>query len=87
MSFKNWTKIFDNADDVEPSHTDDSTCIQEAEYGICEVQRTADPAKVKSGIISQSLSSKLISITITLMYFLPTHVISCLVYLCTLGHV
>jgi len=33
------TKISDKADDVEPNYTDDSTCIQEAENGTCEVQR------------------------------------------------
>jgi hypothetical protein len=39
FSFKNLTKISDKADDVEPNYTDDSTCIQEAENGTCEVQR------------------------------------------------
>jgi hypothetical protein len=33
------TKISDKADDVEPNYTDDSTCIQEADNGTCEVQR------------------------------------------------
>jgi len=31
--------MLDKADDVEPNYTDDSTCIQEAENGTCEVQR------------------------------------------------
>ena len=31
-----WQKY--KADDVEPNYTDDSTCIQEAENGTCEVQ-------------------------------------------------
>ena len=39
FSFKNLTKISDKADDVEPNYTDDSTCIQKAENGTCEVQR------------------------------------------------
>ena len=50
----------------------------------------ADPAKFKSGISSQSLSSKSISISINLMYFLnclPRLSVSCLVYLCRQGHV
>ena len=33
------TKILDKDDDVEPNYTDNSTCIQEAENGTCEVQR------------------------------------------------
>ena len=33
------TNILDKADDVEPTYTDDSICIQEPENGTCEVLR------------------------------------------------
>ena len=35
---KEFDKILDKADNVEPNYTDGSTCIQEAENETCEVQ-------------------------------------------------